>query len=364
MVQGGPGIGFHIGNGIVGLSFGVALGGGGAGTTRIWTQNDLPIFLGNESNGMLMGIGTNGGSNVTLLNLTHAGPENKVLEIEPDGDVVAANKPRHETLFDEFGGDGSGGDLSIADSGEVVLGVVGEHSLRMQYSNLTLGEDATLTLRARYNYIAVSGVCQLDFNAHIRADGTGGIGGFGGNVGPGTPGESGRTYTDLCVSGAGEPGDSTAQFAGGLGGSAEGDGGSPNSIDTQKRIVILGGSDSYFPHDRLPSGFRDLLFCPGGGGGGGAGTANASAVGGKGGAGGGVIYIECNQITAQEAVRISAGGLRPEPPVNFGGSGGAGGGGVVIVRVRNLLSEFRPTLQPNAPGDAAKGYAAFEVLEP
>jgi len=105
----GPGIGdgrgdFFVGNSTLGLSIGVALGGGGAGTSRIWTNTQGAIVLANTSqdvmsvgfNGDRVGIGTNqplqrlhiSGGDVRIDNLSHAGPENRPVEVGPDGDLV------------------------------------------------------------------------------------------------------------------------------------------------------------------------------------------------------------------------------------------------------------------------------------
>src|SRR6056297_2440447 len=48
---------FYVGDGLVGLSMGVALGGGGRGVSRIWTNGGVEhLFIGSATHGLTMGI--------------------------------------------------------------------------------------------------------------------------------------------------------------------------------------------------------------------------------------------------------------------------------------------------------------------
>ncbi len=96
----------YIGDGSVGMSFGVALSGGGRGASRIWTKGGAEeLRLGTEVDGDTLVI--NQGSvavgssllpqreldvdgDVRIRGLTHAGPGTRQLLIEPDGDVVSS----------------------------------------------------------------------------------------------------------------------------------------------------------------------------------------------------------------------------------------------------------------------------------
>lgn len=364
--EAGNGFGdFHVGNGIVGLSLGVALGGGGAGTTRVWTHNSQPLFFGNDSNGMLLGVGTGGGGNISLLPLAHAGPDNQQLEVRPNGDVVATEKRSPTSLFREFGGRGEDGNLTVAANATVNLGTP-NGVLRREFQNLVLGSNSTLNLNARYNYIAVSGVCQLDPTSTIDASGSGMWGGAGGSgiADAGSDGQSGRVYTSECVSGAGGNGRSSAAASGGRGGSAEGTDGAG---DTAKRLVLAGTSLTWTSGSRISAMLPNLLKCPGGGGGGGAtGGSNSSSQGGHGGPGGGVIYLECKNW-AGGAASINASGLpQISGPVGTGVDGGSGGGGVVIVRVGDPGQFSGPQINVESEGATAnrgaRGLGGFEVV--
>jgi hypothetical protein len=108
-----PGIGpfgrgdFHIGNSALGLSFGVATGGGGVGAARIWTDGGLvnQLFLGSAAHGDVLaikdgsvGIGhTNPAATLDVDGtarvraLADAGATvNRAVQVEPDGDLVVA----------------------------------------------------------------------------------------------------------------------------------------------------------------------------------------------------------------------------------------------------------------------------------
>jgi hypothetical protein len=356
---------FHIGNNVVGLSIGVALGGGGAGSTRFWTNNSQPIFLGNADNDMLLGIGTNGGTDLTLLSYTHSSSRNRVLEVDQAGNVVGDARLDPATLFGQFGGDGSDGDLIIANGTTVNLGTT-NGVYRRQYSNLVFEGTGTLHFNSMFTYIAVSGVCVVGSNAKINADGSGMWGGSGGSGtgDSGVNGQSGRLYSEMCVSGSGGNGGSTAFASGGEGGSAGGFGGS--ATDPIKLAVLLGGVNNltlYDSGDRVSTIFPQLLYCPGGGGGGGAAGSQPSSTGGQGGPGGGVLYIECNRTEGNGGV-FSAGGLGPvSGPTGDGATGGGGGGGVVIVRTKT--NSGLKNLSANGGGTTRKGangYAAFTTI--
>lgn len=96
---------FYIGNGTVGLSVGVALGGGGTGVTRMWTKGGVEhLFLGSADYGTslsilpgLVGVNNTSPGNtldvdggVRIRNLAHAGPDSLGVMVAPSGDLVSA----------------------------------------------------------------------------------------------------------------------------------------------------------------------------------------------------------------------------------------------------------------------------------
>jgi len=98
---------FYLGDGNVGLSMGVALAGAGTGVSRIWTKGGVEALrLGTETGGDTMvieqgrvAIGSQFPEQALDLNgqmrirgLSHAGPGNLKLEVEPDGDVVTTTQ--------------------------------------------------------------------------------------------------------------------------------------------------------------------------------------------------------------------------------------------------------------------------------
>ena len=113
-----PGIGPHgrgdlyIGNGSLGLSFGVATGGGGTGAARIWTDGGLvdQLFLGSAAHGDVLaikdervGVGTtdpqaeldvDGVARVRSLADASA-TLNRSVRVDPDGDLVAGELQWH-----------------------------------------------------------------------------------------------------------------------------------------------------------------------------------------------------------------------------------------------------------------------------
>ncbi|MCK7593068.1 hypothetical protein [Pseudomarimonas salicorniae] len=112
--QFGPDVGegrgdLYIGDGTVGLSMGVALGGGGRGTSRLWTNTQGAIVLGNTSqdvmsvgfNGDRVGIGVNlpmerlhvAGGNVRIDTLAHVGASSRVVVADGNG-VLATEAPQ------------------------------------------------------------------------------------------------------------------------------------------------------------------------------------------------------------------------------------------------------------------------------
>ncbi len=105
---------FYIGNGTLGLSFGVALAGGGAGTSRIWTNTQGAMVLGNTAgdvmsigfNGDRVGVGTNApqhklhvsGGSVQIDTLAHAGPGTRQVRAQPNGVLSLAASPQFYSI--------------------------------------------------------------------------------------------------------------------------------------------------------------------------------------------------------------------------------------------------------------------------
>lgn len=94
---------FYVGDGTVGFSVGVALGGGGTGVTRLWTKGGVEnLFLGSSGYGTSLSImpglvgvnNTNPGNTldvdggVRIRDLAHAGPDSLGVMVAPSGDLV------------------------------------------------------------------------------------------------------------------------------------------------------------------------------------------------------------------------------------------------------------------------------------
>ncbi len=383
-----PGVGagrgdFYVGDGQVGLSMGISLGGAGRGVTRIWTNNAAPIYLGNE-NGTSMAVGAAGdrvgigttdpqarldvqGGGVRLGDLA-GGSTNRTVLVEPDGDLVAGAPASGgpSSLFGTFGGDGRDGAFNRSGTTSLGSGSPTEVLVR-QYTSFRL--NGQLEIRAPFAFIAVSGRCEgLSPSSQIVAV-QGAPGGSPGNSGPGLPGSSGRLITDACVSGAGASGGSTAAAVGGAGGAAEGGSDSANPL---KRRLLSGGvhpgpnAGPGIPNSNVTrtDAFADLLHCVGGGGGAGA-PSPGGATGGRGGRGGGVIYIECGELAGSMALDVR--GESVEIP-GAGADGGGGGGGVALARARSATSDaaWFATAEGGLSiegGDGQHGYADIVIFD-
>ena len=94
----------YIGDGLVGLSMGVALGGGGRGASRIWTKGGAEeLFLGSEKFGEQLSlkngrIGLNNADpgtevdmsgQVRLRSLIHTDDSPRLVAVKPDGDLIS-----------------------------------------------------------------------------------------------------------------------------------------------------------------------------------------------------------------------------------------------------------------------------------
>ncbi|MCK7592934.1 hypothetical protein [Pseudomarimonas salicorniae] len=383
-----PGVGagrgdFYVGDGQVGLSIGVSLGGGGRGVTRLWTNNSTPMYFGNENDvsmtvgasGDRVGIGTTdpqqrldvqgGGVRIGTLG---GGAANRAVLVEPDGDLVAgpAATGGPASLFGSFGGDGRDGAFNASGTTSLGSGSPSEVLVR-QYTSFSL--SGTLNIRAPFAYIAVSGRCEgLTAGSVINAR-EGALGGIQGDSGPGFPGSSGRLVTDQCVSGAGATGGSTAQDSGGAGGAAEG---GSDGTNTLKRLLLSGGANpgadvqlrGFGSNVTRTDAFADLLRCVGGGGGAGA-PSTGGALGGAGGRGGGVIYLECGELAGSLTVNASG---NPAPSAGAGRDGGGGGGGVALIRARSAQGTAQWGARAEGGlstegGDGQHGYADIVVFE-
>lgn len=96
---------FYIGNGAVGFSVGVALGGGGTGVTRLWTSGGVEnMFLGSAAHGTSLSVlpgqvginNTNPGNTldvdggVRIRSFSHADSRPRAVRVEANGDLVSA----------------------------------------------------------------------------------------------------------------------------------------------------------------------------------------------------------------------------------------------------------------------------------
>jgi hypothetical protein len=295
----GPGRGdVFIGQDTRGLSIGVALGGGGAGATRIWTNNSKPLYLGNET-GELLEIGANEGIDLRAYPLRHSGPENRTVLVEPDGDLVTGPAPGGSapaSLFGRFGGDGRDGALNVAAGQTVFIGG------RRQYTSLTIEAGGSVRINTNRAYIAVQGQCRGFEAAFISSVGQGAGGGFSTNFGNGNPGQDGALASDRCATGAGGPG--------GVGSGGGFAGGNPGSAGRSSPAILSNGANpgavvSNFTSQNLTStdAFPALFSCLGSGGGSGGSTDPIQgAISGAGGRGGGILYLECGEIAGDMTV--------------------------------------------------------------
>ncbi|MFK7958363.1 MAG: hypothetical protein AB8B96_19875 [Lysobacterales bacterium] len=103
---------FYLGDGAVGLSIGLALGGAGRGTTRIWTSGgEEQLFFGSANQGDVLAIRDSGvgigninpgaaldvTGQVRVRDFAHGDGFNRELEVEPNGDLVLG-KPASRTI--------------------------------------------------------------------------------------------------------------------------------------------------------------------------------------------------------------------------------------------------------------------------
>ena len=108
----------YVGDGSVGLSIGVALGGGGRGTSRIWSNTQGAIVFGNTDqdvmsigfNGDRVGIGVNlpserlhvAGGNLRVEALGHPGSAARPLQVAPNGVVQVGGSATGRLVLNPF----------------------------------------------------------------------------------------------------------------------------------------------------------------------------------------------------------------------------------------------------------------------
>jgi len=271
------------------------------------------------------------------------------------------------SMFNEFGGNGSHGDIVISENTNFSDLSGGMNSYYLQANNLTVDNGRTLTIDTGWAYIAVKGTCVI--HGAIYADGRGEEGGrqSAGGLENGAPGRradglgditdhsvsmAGIDYnspTDIpkddvdagaiqqpvlfAVSGAGGGGGDGFYRPGGCGGGAGSYGGRGGQYSTGSDGVD-GVSTPLDKIKRLTGNFvKETLMYRGAGGGAGGG-----AVGTKnGGNGGGVIYIECDTLVFDGT--LTADGLDGADGQENNGASGGGGGGVILVRTKNIVED-------------------------
>lgn len=318
-----------VGSDTRGLSVGIAQGGGGAGTARVWTNNSKPVFIGTE-NGDLLGIGTNNGLDIRAIPLAHSGPGNRAVLVQPDGDLVTGSAvdgggAQPASLFGRFGGDGRDGALTVAEGQTVDV------SGRIQLTSLTINSGGLLRITSPRAYIAVQGECRGFEATFIASVGRGALGGGLTDNGDGLAGQSGVSFNQYCPTGSGGSGGV------GIAGTVTA-GGPPGGAGVFDPDILSGG---VYPGATVNAAsslnltttdsFDSLFRCLGGGGGGGGSVTTGTALSGPGGNGGGVVYLECGSIAGN--VSVFATGEDGEAASQDGaGGGGGGGGGVVLIR--------------------------------
>jgi len=367
--------------GVFGVSASTS-GHGVSGRSDALTGNGFGVFGRGRSPTGAGGMFVNDGGGLLIAADDAAAPNLAALEfsVDNDGNVVAESYAGNgaaltglsESLFGNFGGDGSNGARIVAGTESVAL--------RAQYTTLTLNAGSLLQTSSADGraYIAVQGLCSIRGTISGRGRGAPGAQGFSFTF-PGQPGRSAlnrpeRPQVPGCVSGAGGGGGTAVDIVGGNGGGAEGDGGAdslPAESSTWKRIGLSGGSLGTRTGDTRTDGFAGLLACPGAGGGsGGAANANSSGstnAGGNGGAGGAVIYLECGSLELTSGGTLDARGANGSPGTcsgtecatqDGGGGGGGGGGGVVLVRTRSVIDASGQILVTGGSGGASAGFAS------
>jgi hypothetical protein len=307
-------VSLNISNGIVNHEIGAGVATSGTLTPNVY------LFNGNT----FLQVAVDSPGNVIL--------PRTLLESVPFA-VSALNAPA--SLFGQFGGDGSDGDLFVGS-----LSTANLTTRRHQYRNATVQALGFLSGDAGWNFIGVQGT--LSVAGTISADGFGEAGGTttsdDGNDGLDASGLAVSQVPVLrCASGGGGGGGNSTTHFRGVGGGGQGYGGNGGDSHTNfVPLLVAGGvSSAAGSGETLTSDFQPLLMFRGAGGGAGASTMSGS--GGKGGKGGGVIYIECDKLIFTGT--ITAKGENGSGSVaSDGGGGGGGGGGIILVRARQIVT--------------------------
>jgi len=354
-------------------------------TTILWEEQHLSVPLTNGNFSLQMG-------SQNALDLPFDKSYWLGLEIDNDGEMLPrerlvsvpyayyAEKTKSfsiPSIFKVFCGDGSDGNINVESDINFSTLTNSIDDWRLQTKNLSIKNDATVTVDTGWAFIGVQGTCTI--HGSINANGKGELGGalapgeygfcgssaegFGGGTsyhGEGGPVYNGVIYLDYaqndgespistqfpvlaCVSGGGGGGSgaNVSSCGGGSGGGAGGPGGTgghlnigknATSTPVNKMKALTGGGLG----DNSSHGYSHLLpfIVQFRGAGGGSGSNSSST--GKGGNGGGVIYIECNSLVFDGI--ITANGEDGENGAENEGAGGGGGGGIVLIRARQLIT--------------------------
>lgn len=291
-------------------------------------------------------------------NLYASIPDGIVVEAKLSDDV--ADRLNEYTIFSEFGGDGSDGDITIdasdvtyADDGTGFDETAGDNLIVIQADNVTIDNAYKMSFAGNCLLLGVKGTITITNTAGITMDEKGGAGGAIGNGNPGNAGGIGLNRPSASLTpmsynvggsggGGGGGGEVVATSGAGNGGPAgtyPGIGGAgatsglgndgTNAVDipsTRKNFEV-----SAAPNNVIAHWMQHTVFSFGGGGGGG-GSNEGNNDGIAGGDGGGLIYVEANDVVFTGTPVIDAdGGNGTNGEVHRGASGGGGGGTVILV---------------------------------
>ena len=263
------------------------------------------------------------------------------------------------SIFDNFGGDGSDGDLE-QDSGTTTISDADSDGLVVvQYGDLTLTNNVgpgIFTTTGKTLLLGVKGTLTIENGAYITMYEKGASGGAGG----GNDGSDGGwliaipltgvipattvpSQFSMAGGGGGGGGSSAPSVTGGVGGIAGAIGGAgsaaPNTgaagsspsaakegYKTEFTDLVL---DDMPTTNYVTEFLHQLIWSRGAGGGGGYVA---------GGDGGGGIYIEADTLDISGSAIEAPGGVGDSTATSLKGGGGGGGGGIVIVLYKNLTN--------------------------
>lgn len=310
-------------------------------------------------------------------NLYASIPDGIVVEAKLSDDV--ADRLNEYTIFSEFGGDGSDGDITInasdvtyADDGSGFDETADDEIIVIQADNVTIDNAYKMSFAGKNLIIGVNDTLTITNTAGFTMDAKGGAGGAAASGGAGGNAYHGgigkqfpilRLYpigTNYGGAGGGAGSGGTASRTGGAGGSTSyvgtvGAGGTnENAVNATNVSAIRKAflTNNWIRNDWL----NDIFYSCGAGGGGAAGNSSGHV----GGNGGGFLYIEANAVVLTGTPEISVDGgdgiAASNNADNRDAGSGGGGGGCVIMRYKTVSGSVTPTAIGGTGGAAGGTY--------